>query len=165
MKRIFNRLSAIVGVGLCLGFTALPASAQQTPDNVQFFNPSGLSTPHGYSHTAIVDLGTCKMVIISGQVPLDKSGNLVGKDDIAIQAGQVFLNIKTILDELRGSMDDIVKLGFYVTDVSQLQAIRSARDKYINVNNPPASTLVQVSKLFRPDVMIEVEATAIIPKR
>src|ERR1700761_8237307 len=165
MKRIFNRLFAIVGVGFCLGFSSLTVSAQQTPDNVQFFNPSGLSTPHGYSHTAIVDLGTCKMVIISGQVPLDKSGNLVGKDDIAIQAGQVFLNIKTILDELRGSMDDIVKLGFYVTDVSQLQAIRSARDKYINVNTPPASTLVQVSRLFRPDVMIEVEATAIIPKR
>ena len=105
------------------------------------------------------------MVIISGQVPLDKSGNLVGKDDMGIQAGQVFLNIKTILDELRGSMDDIVKLGYYVTDAGQLQVIRAARDKYINVNNPPASTLVQVSRLFRPDVMIEVEATAIIPKR
>src|ERR1700761_7832164 len=125
MKRIFNRLFAIVGVGFCLGFSSLTVSAQQTPDNVQFFNPSGLSTPHGYSHTAIVDLGTCKMVIISGQVPLDKSGNLVGKDDIAIQAGQVFLNIKTILDELRGSMDDIVKLGYLVTDAMHL--LRSCR--------------------------------------
>lgn len=165
MKRIFNRLPAIVSAAFCLILSSVTVRAQQTPDNVQFFNPSGLSAPHGYSHTAIVDLGTCKMVIISGQVPLDKSGNLVGKDDMGIQAGQVFLNIKTILDELRGSMDDIVKLGFYVTDVNQLQAIRSARDKYINVNNPPASTLVQVSRLFRPDVMIEVEATAIIPKR
>jgi enamine deaminase RidA (YjgF/YER057c/UK114 family) len=161
MKRILLWLPAL----LCVLSFSVTVNAQQTPDNVQFFNPGGLSTPRGYSHTAIVDLGTCKMVIISGQVPLDKAGNLVGKDDIAIQAGQVFLNIKTILDELRGSMDDIVKLGFYVTDASQLQAIRSARDKYINVNNPPASTLVQVSRLFRPDVMIEVEATAIIPKR
>jgi enamine deaminase RidA (YjgF/YER057c/UK114 family) len=143
---------------------SLSLYAQQAPDNVQFFNPSGLSTPHGYSQTAVVDLGTCKIVIISGQAPLDKAGNLVGKDDIGIQAGQVFLNIKTILDELHGSMGDIVKLGFYVTDVSQLLAIRSARDKYIDVNHPPASTLVQVSRLFRPDVMIEVEATAIIPK-
>ena len=104
------------------------------------------------------------MVIISGQVALDKQGNLVGKDDMSIQAGQVFLNIKSILDELRGSMGDIVKLGFYTTDVSQIQAIRAARDKYINVNNPPTSTLVQVSGLFRPDLLIEVEATAIIPK-
>ena len=144
---------------------SLSVSAQEAPYNVQFFNPSGVSTPHGYSHTAIVDLGTCKMVIISGQVALDKSGNLVGKDDMGIQAGQVFLNIKTILDELRGSMNDIVKLGFYVTDLSQIQAVRAARDKYINVSNPPASTLVQVSRLFRPDLLIEVEATAIIPKK
>jgi 2-iminobutanoate/2-iminopropanoate deaminase len=157
MIRIFLWLPAFL--------TSLSLCAQQAPDNVQFFNPAGLSTPHGYSQTAVIDLGTCKMVIISGQVPLDKSGNLVGKDDIGIQAGQVFLNIKTILDELRGSMDDIVKLGIYVTDVGQLPAIRSARDKYINVNNPPASTLVQVGKLFRPDVLIEVEATAIIPKK
>ena len=157
MKRIFLWLPVFLfPLSLC---------AQQAADNVQFFNPAGLSTPHGYSHTAVIDLGTCKMVIISGQVPLDKSGNLVGKDDIGIQAGQVFLNIKTALDELRGSMDDIVKLGIYVTDAGQLPAIRSARDKYINVSNPPASTLVQVSRLFRPDVLIEVEATAIIPKR
>jgi 2-iminobutanoate/2-iminopropanoate deaminase len=156
MKRIITWLPAI--------FFSLSLCAQQTPNNVQFFNPGGVSAPHGYSQTAIIDLGTCKMVIISGQVALDKQGNLVGKDDMSIQAGQVFLNIKSILDELRGSMDDIVKLGFYTTDVSQIQAIRAARDKYINVNNPPTSTLVQVSGLFRPDLLIEVEATAIIPK-
>jgi 2-iminobutanoate/2-iminopropanoate deaminase len=156
MKRIIIWLPAI--------FFSLSVFAQQTPGNVQFFNPSGVSAPRGYSHTAVIDLGTCKMVIISGQVALDKQGNLVGKDDMSIQAGQVFLNIKTILDEMRGSMNDIVKLGFYVTDISQIQAVRSARDKYINVSNPPASTLVQVSGLFRPDLMIEVEATAIIPK-
>ena len=138
---------------------------QGAPENVQFFNPSGLSAPKGYSHTAIIDLGTCKMVIISGQVALDKQGNLVGKDNIEIQAGQVFLNIKTILDELRGSMDDVVKLSYYVTDAGQIQSIRNVRDKYVNTNNPPASTLVQVSRLFRPDLLIEVEATAIIPKR
>jgi 2-iminobutanoate/2-iminopropanoate deaminase len=156
MKHIITWLPAI--------FFSLSLCAQQSPANVQFFNPSGVSAPHGYSHTAIIDLGTCKMVIISGQVALDKQGNLVGKDDMGIQAGQVFLNIKTTLDELRGSMGDIVKLGIYVTDLDQLQAIRGARDKYINASNPPASTLVQVSRLFRPDLLIEVEATAIIPK-
>jgi 2-iminobutanoate/2-iminopropanoate deaminase len=146
-------------------FTCPTAWSQGTPNNVQFYNASGLAAPKGYSHTAIVDLGNCKMVIISGQVALDKQGNLVGKDNMEQQAGQVFLNLKTILEELHGSMDDIVKLGFFITDAGQIQAVRSARDKYINVNNPPASTLVQVSRLFRPDLMIEVEATAIIPKR
>ena len=164
MKRLLIYLPTLI---ICMSLSLISPRllAQGTPYNVQFFNPSGLSTPHGYSHSAVIDLGTCKMVIISGQVALDKSGNLVGKDDMSIQAGQVFLNIKTILDELRGSMDDIVKLSFYVKDVSQIQAIRAARDKYINTNNPPASTLVQVSGLFRPDLLIEVEATAIIPKK
>lgn len=104
MKRIFLWVPGFL--------FSLTLCAQQAPENVQFFNPSGLSTPHAYSHTAVIDLGNCRMVIISGQVAIDKSGNLVGKDDMGIQAGEVFLNIKTILDELRGSMADIVKLGF-----------------------------------------------------
>lgn len=150
---------------LALAITVSTVSAQQPASNVEFFNPAGLGTPHGYSHTAVIDLGTCRMVIISGEVALDKQGNLVGKDDIGIQTGQVFLNIKTILDELRGSMNDLVKIGIYTTDLSNVQAIRAARDKYINLNAPPASTLVQVIRLFRPDVLIEVEATAILPKK
>jgi 2-iminobutanoate/2-iminopropanoate deaminase len=145
-------------------FSTLSAYSQGTPDNVQFFDPSGLAAPKGYSQTAIIDLGSCKMVIISGQIALDKQGNLVGKDNMELQAGQVFLNLKTTLEELHGSMDDIVKLGYFTTDAGQVQSIRNARDKYINVNHPPASTLVQVSRLVRPDLMIEVEATAIIPK-
>jgi enamine deaminase RidA (YjgF/YER057c/UK114 family) len=152
MKRILWLPALLMSVVCC---------AQQ----VQFFNPSGLTNPKGYSHAAVVDLGTCKMVIISGEVPFDKQGNLVGKDNMEIQAGQVFLNIKTLLDELHGSMDNIVKLGVYVTDMDQAPAFRTARDKYISAANPPTSILVQVNRLFRPGVMIEVEATAIIPKQ
>jgi 2-iminobutanoate/2-iminopropanoate deaminase len=162
MKRFLWLPTLLITVAV---FGPVVVFGQTTPDNVQFFNPSGLAAPKGYSQTAIIDLGTCRMVIISGQVALDKQGNLVGKDNIEIQTGQVFLNIKTILDELRGSMDDVVKLGYFVTDASAIQSIRNVRDKYINTGNPPASTLVQVGRLFRPDLMIEVEATAIIPKR
>jgi 2-iminobutanoate/2-iminopropanoate deaminase len=50
-------------------------------------------------------------------------------------------------------------------DVSQIPAFREVRKKFINIKNPPASTLVQVSKLFRDDLLIEIEATAIIPKK
>lgn len=133
--------------------------------NVQLFNPPSLSAPKGYSHAAVVDLGTCKMVIMSGQVALDQQGNLIGKDDMEKQTEQVFQNIKAIVTESGGTMDNIVKLGYFTTDVSKIGAVRSVRDKFVNTGHPPASTLVQVSKLFRDDVLIEIEATAIIPKK
>lgn len=132
---------------------------------VQLFNSPAIATPKGYSHAAVVDLGTCKMVIMSGQVAFDQQGNLIGKDDMEKQTEQVFKNIKAIVTESGGTMDDIVKLGYFTTDVSKIGAVRTVRDKFINTKNPPASTLVQVSKLFRDDVLIEIEATAIIPKK
>lgn len=62
-------------------------------------------------------------------------------------------------------MNDIVKLTYLLTDLTQIQSIRSIRNQYINIQKPPASTLAQVSKLFRDDVFIEIEATAVIPKK
>jgi len=140
-------------------------SFAQTENNVvQFINPPALSTPNGYSHAAVIDLGTCTMVILSGQVAFDKQGNLVGKDDIEKQTDQVFRNIKAIAAAAGGSMNHVVKLNFLVTDVSQLPAIRRIRDRYINTKTPPASTLAQVNRLFREDVLIEIEATLVIPR-
>jgi len=155
-------MKSILLIALLLAATT---SFAQTNNTVQLINPSTLSTPKGYSHAAVVDLGTCTMVIISGQVALDSAGNLVGKDDIAKQTEQVFVNIQKVVTAAGGTMDNIVKLGYFTTDVTQIAAIRTARDKYINTQQPPASTLVQVSKLFRDDILIEIEATAIIPKR
>lgn len=62
-------------------------------------------------------------------------------------------------------MSDVIKLNYYVTDISQIQTVRNVRDKYINTSNPPTSTLVEVNKLFRDDVMIEIEATIVRSKR
>lgn len=129
---------------------------------VQMVNPTTVAPPKGYSQAAVVDLGTCKILILSGQVPLDMQGNLVGKDDLEKQAEQVFRNIKAIVTDAGGTMDDVVRLGFYLTDLTKLAAVRTIRDRYVNTKTPPASTLVQVAKLYRDDVMIEVEATAII---
>jgi 2-iminobutanoate/2-iminopropanoate deaminase len=145
-------------------FITMVGFSQRATSNIQFTNPSSVATPKGFSHAAIIDLGNCKMIIMSGQVAFDKQGNLIGKDNVEKQTEQVFLNIKSIVEELGGSMNNIVKLGYFLTDVTQIQTIRNVRDKFINIKNPPASTLVEVSKLFRDDVLIEIEATAIIPK-
>jgi enamine deaminase RidA (YjgF/YER057c/UK114 family) len=132
---------------------------------VKFQNPSTVSTPKGYSQVAQIDLGNSKMLILSGQIAFDNKGNLVGKADFARQTEQVFLNIKSIVEDAGGTMDNVVKLSYYLLDISQIQTLRQIRDKYVNLKTPPASTLVQVSKLFRDDVLIEIEATAIIPNK
>lgn len=140
------------------------AFAQDT-SIVRFSNPAVVYPGKGYSQKVSVDLGTCIMIVLSGQVAFDKNGNLVGKDDLAKQTEQVFTNIKSIIEDAGGSVNDLIKINYYLLDVNQIQTVRDIRNKYINTKSPPASTLVQVSKLFRDDILIEIEATAIIPKK
>lgn len=166
MKQYFKtfHVKLRIAVSFCLCMISF-ASFAQKDSLVRFVNPSSVGTPKGYSHASVIDLGNVEMAILSGQVPLDKDGNLVGKADVARQTEQVFTNIRNILTALGGAMDNVVKIGIYMIDVSQIQAVRNVRDQFINREKPPASTLVQVDKLFRDDVLIEIEATAIIPKK
>jgi enamine deaminase RidA (YjgF/YER057c/UK114 family) len=156
MRKFLTILAMLVSL-------AIQSKAQPAP-NVQFINPETVSTPRSYSHAAIIDLGNCKMVIMSGQVALDAKGNLVGANDIAKQTEQVFRNIKSVVEAAGGKIDHLVKLGYFTTDVTRINDIRAIRDQFITSKTKPASTLVQVNKLFREDVLIEIEATAIIPK-
>jgi enamine deaminase RidA (YjgF/YER057c/UK114 family) len=122
-------------------------------------NPDGVALGNGYSH---VVTGPGRWVAISGQVAFDAEGNLVGEGDAGVQAQQVFANLERCLAAAGATFADVVKLNFFVTDVAYLPAIRVARDAHIDTANPPASTAVQVVALFRPDVLIEVEAYAVV---
>lgn len=152
-------------IPLLLLFLPILGFSQTDTSLTKFMNPAGLSVPKGYSHAVKVDLGTCYMLLLSGQIALDSKGEVTGKGDLGRQTEQVFRNIKAIVEAAGGTMDHVVKIGVYLTDISQVQAFRDARNKFINAQYPPASTLVQVSKLIRDDLLVEVEATAIIPKR
>ncbi len=127
---------------------------------VRFINPAGISKPVGYSHIAEVTGG--RTIYISGQVPLDVNGNLVGPGDLRAQAMQVFANLKSALTEVGADFNSVVKFGFYLLDISQIQVIREVRNQFINTEHPPASTAVQVSSLFREGLLIEVEAIAVV---
>jgi reactive intermediate/imine deaminase len=124
----------------------------------RFLNPDMLSPPFGYSH--VVDSPVERIVYISGQVPLDGDGQLVGEGDFEAQTRQVFENLTRALEAAGASWTDVVKLNFFLTDVTQITSVRAVRDEFVDTEHPPASTLVQVSGLFRPEVMIEVEAVA-----
>ena len=138
-------------------------TVSQTDSTVKFVNPTSVSSPKGFSQAAEIDLGTCKMLLISGQVAFDQQGNLIGKANFSEQATQVFNNIKSIVEAQGGKMNNLVKINIYLTDIGQLATFREIRDQFINIKAPPASTLVQVNQLFRDDVLLEVDATAIIP--
>jgi 2-iminobutanoate/2-iminopropanoate deaminase len=147
-------------IWMCAGLIlslALLAAAQESP-KVERINPAGLSKPNGYSHVIAVRGG--RTIYLSGQVPLTKDGRLVGAGDMEAQARQVFENIKVALASAGADMKDLVKINIYTTNVSKLDAIRKARNSYIP-SDPPTSTLMEVKALFRPEVMIEVDAIAV----
>ena len=127
---------------------------------VALINPKSIHQPNGYSHMAEVSSG--KLLFISGQVALDKQGDLVGKDDYAAQTRQVFENLKAAVEAAGGTLKDIVKLNYYCVDLSHLPEIRAVRDSFLDRDRLPVSTAVEVRKLFRPEILIEVEAVVAI---
>lgn len=114
----------------------------------------------GYSHVAKVKQGL--PIYISGQIALDKDGQLVGAGDFRAQAVQVFENLKAALESAGATFDDVVKLTFFYKDISQIGIVREVRNNYINTSNPPASTAVEISGLAFKDLLLEVEAIAVI---
>jgi reactive intermediate/imine deaminase len=144
---------------MCAVLVLLPevAMAQQ----ITRTNPPALSTPTGYTHVVEVN-GPGKTIYISGQIALDKNGNLVGGSDMKAQAEQVFKNLEAALAAAGATFEHVVKMNTYTTDMSQVQAIRDVRTKYFT-KTTPASTLVQVVKLARPDLLLEIEVIAAVP--
>ena len=102
-------------------------------------------------------------IYVAGQLPYDGEGNLIGHGDIKAQARRVFENIRKIVQAGGGTMDDVVKLTVFVTDVRYREPYGEVRSEFFGPN-PPASTLVQISNLAIPDALIEIEAVAALDR-
>lgn len=139
-------------------FVAAALRAQET----QFINPFGTKPP-GYTHVVVVN-GPGKTIYISGQVPVDATGEIVGKGDLKTQVKQVYENLKIALKATGATFDDVVKMNTYVVNYkpADVSIIREVRAHYLSGENPPASTLAGVQALYHPDIMIEIEAIAVI---
>ncbi|HJR74757.1 MAG TPA: RidA family protein [Luteimonas sp.] len=157
----FVRHAAAAALLLSLASVAQAQKAEPAAPSLRAVNPAALPKPNGYSHTIEAPVG--RTLYISGQLPLDKNGNLVGEGDFGAQAEQVFANLKTALEASGAGFKDVVKLNMFVTDMSQLKALREARDKYIDLKNPPASTLVEVKRFVKDGAMVEIDAIAVVP--
>ncbi|MET9730911.1 RidA family protein [Streptomyces sp. NPDC006458] len=123
--------------------------------------PDGVAPAAAYTH---VVTGTGRFVAVSGQLPLDENGTLVGPDDPEAQARQVFENIRRCLAAAGATFEDVVKLTFFVTDMAYLPAIRAARAAHIADDRLPAASAVQVAALVGPEYLMEIEAYAVVAR-
>lgn len=123
-----------------------------------FASPADLPQPTGYSHVVGIPAG--RLVWTSGQVAIGPDGVVASDEAWEGQTRLAFGNVGRALRAAGADWADVVKLTFFVVDVSALSTIRAVRDEFIDVSRPPTSSLVQVAGLFHPDLLIEVEAVA-----
>jgi 2-iminobutanoate/2-iminopropanoate deaminase len=142
------------------GVTAVPP--RDSSALTYLHNPPALAQPPGYSHVAEIRPGA-RLIFVAGQVALGPDGTLVGRNDAAAQTDQVFRNLAAALAASGASLRDVIKLNVYLKDIEMLATYRAVRDQHLPKGwPPPASTLVEVSKLFREEFLIEVEAIAAV---
>ena len=131
----------------------------------RFINPLELSTPTGYSHVAVSAAG--RTVHVSGQIAYDSTGRIVGKGDLRAQALRVYENLYAALAAADATFGDVVKMTTFVVDLTPDKAtvMREVRAQFLPEGHRPASTMVGVTSLVSPDLLVEVEVIASLPDR
>jgi enamine deaminase RidA (YjgF/YER057c/UK114 family) len=131
--------------------------------SIRRINPPELGVPPGYSQ--VVEVRGGRIIFIAGQTALDRNGEIVGKANFAQQAAQVFQNLNFALQSVGCTAANLIKLTVFLRNMDNLSAYREARNQFFATITPPAApavTLVEVSRLYGPDFMIEIEAVAAV---
>ena len=113
------------------------------------------------AYSSGVEAPAGRTIYISGQVSLDAEGNVVGEGDMGLQTETVLEHVKTVVEEAGGGMEDIVKVTVFITDMGLYDEIHEVRRRYFE-EPYPASSMVEVSALIDPRLLIEIEAIAVI---
>jgi len=118
-----------------------------------------------YSHVVTVE--GRRTIFVSGQVPRDRHGNVVGKGDMRAQMRQVGENVKAGLEAAGATLRDVVKITTFIVGYKpeHRSLMHQVRSRYVSKENPPASTLLGVQALAIADYLIEVEAIAVAGRR
>ena len=129
----------------------------------EFCNPPLLAKPNGFTH--VVKSTGSTVIYVSGQVSYNSDGEIVGVGDLPTQVHQVYQNIATALSAYGASMRNVVKTTIFVCDLTpqKIAIIRQVRAGFLSEESPPASTMVGVQALAKPELMLEVEAIAVMP--
>jgi enamine deaminase RidA (YjgF/YER057c/UK114 family) len=128
-------------------------------------NPVGVPAPPPgrYSHVVRLEVGDSTLLLVSGQCSVDDDLNVVAPGDIRGQSERIIEIIATILEAHGATFADIVNIRTYLTDINQRAEYGEVRRKYLVADQLPTSTTVEVSALFLPEALIEVEVMAAIP--
>jgi len=105
-----------------------------------------------------------RLVFVSGCVASDEQGRTVGGSDVGAQARQALGNVKRCLAAAGATFADVCKVTVYLKNVGDREAVNTVRKEYFGASRP-ASTLIEISQFVRPDLLIEVEAVAVLPER
>jgi 2-iminobutanoate/2-iminopropanoate deaminase len=124
-------------------------------------SPSLPAPMRGGAFSSGVEAPSGRTIYVSGQVSIDAEGNIVGEGDITAQTETVLKHVKTVVEEAGGGMEDIVKVTVFITDMELYDEIHEVRRRYFE--EPfPASSMVEVSALVDPRLLIEIEAVAVV---
>ena len=129
----------------------------------ELINPAGLEKPVGYAHVARITSG--RLVHVAGQAPFDANGEVVGKGDFVTQFRQVMRNLKIAVEAAGGRPNQFAVMTMYVTDVQAYLANKNligAAYTEVFGKHFPAITLVEVTRLYNPDCIVEISGTAVI---
>ena len=133
----------------------------ETPMAKTTFNPDGLPVPRGsYSLVNVAQPG--RMVFIAGQTASDHDGKVVGLGDAKAQTRFILGKIQRAVEAAGGTINDVVALNVFTTDVRNHRDINETRREVLG-SNFPTSTMVQVVALARPELLLEINAIAVIP--
>ena len=127
----------------------------------QISHPSLPAPQRGGAYSSGVEAPSGRTIYVSGQVSFDAEGNVVGEGDVKLQTETVLEHVKTVVEEAGGGMEDIVKVTVFITDMGLYDKIHEVRRRYFE--EPfPASSMVEVSALIDPRLLIEIEAVAVV---
>jgi 2-iminobutanoate/2-iminopropanoate deaminase len=127
-------------------------------------NPATVAAPYGdrFAHVARIDGGRGALLMLSGQVAVDDDGAVMASDDVGAQTERIFELIAGILAAHGASLADVAHIRTFMIDLTDLPAYGAVRRRLFP-GTPPASTTVEVSRLFLPGARLEIEVTAVVP--
>ena len=129
--------------------------------NIHKINPLSMKQPtKSYSNGILVSFGETNMLFVTGQVAQDNQGNVVAPNDALAQTQFIFKHIEEILKDADMTLDDVVKVQIFVTNMVDSSKVSKIRDEML-INSRPASTMIEVNKLVKEGCCVEIEVIAV----
>jgi enamine deaminase RidA (YjgF/YER057c/UK114 family) len=127
------------------------------------FNPKGIWQPNGRAFSQGVIQGPGEVVHVTGQVAWDEHDRVVGTGDAEAQMEQCIRNVRTVLGEVGGVLDDIVSMTIYFGNRDDLPAIQRVRSRYFTAGSAPVSIVIQAAGFVLPEFLVELVPVAVVP--